>query len=58
MYIFGGNDIRMGTMNNLWMLDLAQVGNLRENVNDSNAPRIEWRPVKTHGSIPGKLQKL
>ena len=57
MFIFGGNDIRMGTMNNLWSLDLNPLGRLKDNVNDNNAPIIEWKPIKTHGSIPGKLQK-
>ena len=47
----------MGTMNNLWSLDLNPLGRLKDNVNDNNAPIIEWKPIKTHGSIPGKLQK-
>ena len=30
MYIFGGNDIRLGTMNNLWQFDLLNIGDLKE----------------------------
>ena len=30
LYIFGGNDIRIGTMNNLWCFDLSQIGDVKE----------------------------
>ena len=34
MYIFGGNDIRDGTMNNLWSYNLASLQDLK----DCNTP--------------------
>ena len=30
LYVFGGNDIRFGPMNNLWCFDLQQIGDLPE----------------------------
>jgi hypothetical protein len=30
MFIFGGNDIHMGTNNNLWEFDLKNLGELKE----------------------------
>ena len=61
MYIFGGNDIRMGMMNNLWSLDLSSIGDLSEVQNNNsasfiptNGDTLEWKLVQTHGKIPGK----
>ena len=56
MYIFGGNDIRMGLMNNLWCLDLSSFGDLNEP--NSFHDSIEWKAVRTHGSQPGKLLRV
>lgn len=60
MYIFGGTDIRLGNLNNLWSLDLSTIGDLRSIQasspgRDPNQEIIEWKRVKTHGSTPGKL---
>ena len=43
MYIFGGNDIREGTMNNLWNFDLESLADLR----DSQTPgvKLEWKTI-------------
>ena len=30
LYVFGGNDIRFGPMNNLWCFDLSQIGDLAD----------------------------
>ena len=30
LYVFGGNDIRFGCMNNLWCFDLSQIGDLAD----------------------------
>ena len=52
MYIFGGNDIRMGTMNNLWSFGMTSIDELREG--QSQGAPMEWKLIKTHGKIPGK----
>ena len=60
MYIFGGTDIHIGNMNNLWCVDLENIGDLRNVQNNSPGGRdpnegiIEWKSVQTHGSVPGK----
>ena len=51
MFVFGGNDIRVGTLNNLWYIDMSEVGDMRDDSNNNN--NLEWREVKTHGSTPG-----
>lgn len=58
MYIFGGNDIRIGAMNNLWQFDLGNLGDLsmlsRNNRANAENP-IDWKECKMHGSIPGTI---
>ena len=59
MYFFGGNDIRMGTMNNLWSLELDSIGDLKDrssrNAMSLDGSNFEWKSVRCHGSIPGPL---
>lgn len=53
MYVFGGNDIRIGTLNNLWRFNLAAIGDLRDNSSENCA--LTWEEVETHGSVPGQV---
>lgn len=59
MFIFGGNDIRVGLNNNLWSVDLSAVGDLQQVAGQPNnaqvfddMPKLEWKAVPTKGSVP------
>ena len=53
MYVFGGSDIREGTLNNLWGFDLTEIGDLQDSSTENNV--LAWQEVKTHGSVPGQI---
>lgn len=58
LYIFGGNDIRIGTMNNLWCFDLSQIGDVKElhkYKNQNNDYPMAWQELKMRGQIPGGI---
>lgn len=55
MYIFGGNDIRDGTMNNLWSFDLRSLDGLKSGQSASDPATMAWQPIRTHGSIPDAI---
>lgn len=52
MYIFGGNDIRDGMMNNLWSFNLASLEGLKEGNNTHESMEMAWQTLRTHGQIP------
>ena len=61
MFIFGGNDIRVGLNNNLWSVDLAALGDLQQLAGQppnahvfDDMPKLEWKAIKTLGSVPRK----
>ena len=57
LYIYGGNDIREGTLNSLWCFDLSKIGSLKDEANaarENEALTMEWRKLETHGTGPGK----
>ena len=53
MFVFGGSDIREGTLNNLWGFDLGEIGNLQDSSTEHNV--LEWREIRTHGSVPSQI---
>lgn len=48
LYLFGGKDISVGHFNNLWALDIGEIGALRHGTSES-LPNPEWRLIKTMG---------
>ena len=41
MYVFGGSDIREGTLNNLWSFDLIEIGDLKDSSTENNV--LNWQ---------------
>ena len=55
MYIYGGHDIREGSMDTLWMLDLSKFNDL-EKPEDQQEKKCMWHLLETTGKeIPGKI---
>jgi hypothetical protein len=48
MYIFGGHDIREGSLDTLWMLDLNKLSDL-EKKDDDREDSCGWVKVETTG---------
>ena len=58
LYIFGGNDIRIGAMNNLWCFDMAMIGDLEELAQNKSLSAdypLEWKQLATRGSVPSPI---
>jgi hypothetical protein len=54
MYIFGGNDINQGQLNNLWRFNLSAIGDCKSTSGIPN--HMVWESVQTSGDKkPGKL---
>ena len=48
LYIYGGNDIREGTLDSLWCFDLSKIGSLKDEANaarENEALTMEWRKL-------------
>jgi hypothetical protein len=55
-FIYGGHDIREGSLNNLWMIDMAKFEDLKlpEEQQDKSC---EWKLIETRGrQKPGKTR--
>ena len=51
MFVYGGSDIREGTLNSLWSFDLTEIsGDLQDTSTENNV--LEWKEIRTHGSVP------
>ena len=48
MYVYGGHDIREGSMDNLWMIDLKNFADL-DQMPDDQEHCLEWQLVETKG---------
>ena len=48
MYIYGGHDIREGSMDNMWVIDLARFSDLDLAPEDMDHS-LEWKLVDTKG---------
>jgi hypothetical protein len=57
MYIFGGNDINQGQLNNLWRFNLSAIGDCKSTSGIKD--HMIWESVQTSGDKkPGKLSIL
>ena len=54
MYIYGGHDIREGSMDNLWVIDLESFDDLDREPEDQDRD-CAWRLKDTKGEGPGAL---
>jgi hypothetical protein len=60
LFIYGGHDIREGSMGSLWMLDLSKLADL-EKSDDQQERKCMWHLVDTSaskgsdGGPPGKV---
>jgi hypothetical protein len=53
--VYGGHDIREGSMNSLWYIDMEELKDL-EKPEDLQEKKCMWKPVETTGKdIPGPL---
>ena len=58
LYIYGGHDIREGSMDSLWMIDLSTLSDL-ERPDESEHRKCEWTLAETRGKEkPGKVSAL
>jgi len=48
LYVFGGKDISVGHLDNLWAIDLSEVGKL-EHGKCETSENPEWRMIATTG---------
>ena len=54
VYIFGGNDINQGQLNNLWRFNLSAIGDCKSTSGIKD--HLIWESVQTSGDKkPGKL---
>lgn len=54
MFVYGGSDIREGTLNSLWCFDLTEIsGDLQDASTENNV--LEWQEIRTHGSVPSQI---
>ncbi len=64
MFILGGHDIKEGSTDSLWMLDLSKISTMDSQITDvgdhmgiSEDKRINWQKVETSGKEkPGKFE--
>lgn len=55
MYIYGGHDIREGSMDTLWMLDLSKLSDL-EKPESQQDKKSMWHMLEASGKdVPGAL---
>ena len=54
LYIFGGNDIKEGTMDSMWMINLAHFADLEKPDHMQNKI-CKWSEWETSGKHPGKV---
>lgn len=55
LYIYGGHDIREGSLSNLWMLDLNKLTDL-ERTEDEQRKECMWHLIDTSGQkVPGSI---
>ena len=55
LFIFGGHDIREGSHDNLWKLDLNTLVDL-DNYGDEKMFTCQWEPVEVKGKLqPGRV---
>lgn len=54
LYIFGGNDIKEGTMDSMWMINLAHFADLEKPDHMQNKI-CKWAEWETSGKHPGKV---
>lgn len=55
MFIYGGHDIREGSIDNLWMVDLGKLQDLEKPEADQDK-KCGWTKIETTGKeIPGML---
>lgn len=51
LYIHGGRDIKVGSMNNMWRLGLNSIHDLLEDPETS----VSWEPVEQKGNVPSNI---
>jgi hypothetical protein len=57
MFIYGGHDIREGSMDSLWMLDLQKLNDL-EKSDEYQDKKCMWHLMETSGKEnPGKVSR-
>ena len=55
MYILGGHDIREGSLDSLWMLDLTKLQDL-ERPEDQQERKLMWHLIDMQGKdVPGPI---
>ena len=54
LYIYGGHDIREGSLANLWMLDLGKLIDL-EKPEEDQRKECMWHKIDTSGKGPGAV---
>eukprot|EP00347_Sterkiella_histriomuscorum_P006674 403351868 len=54
LYIYGGHDIREGSLNSLWMLNLGHLSDLDKPENEQDK-KLMWHHTDTSGPSPGAI---
>lgn len=54
LYIYGGHDIREGSINNLWMLDFNDIDDLDCQIED-RLYCCKWKLQAVKGNNPGRI---
>lgn len=51
MYVFGGSDIKVGSLSNLWMLDLGRLSEFQSygEYQETYEKKVTWVKIDTHG---------
>lgn len=50
MFIFGGHDIREGSLDNLWMIDLSNLEDLDKESFEQDQS-FQWKQIFTQGAV-------
>ena len=54
MYIYGGHDIREGSLSSLWMINLAHLQDLEKPESEQDK-KLMWHLMETTGPNPGAI---